>query len=196
MTTTVYIDSCAWNHFFDRQMDPSIELPATHFRLRITREVQIELQRLREKDPSAALVRFIDGAIKAGDVGMTSTFGFAALNADGTVADYQVVTGFDTGTWQSEDDRNWLSQPEVLGLLAKSPRKKEPLGRNQGDASLAVRSFGAVVVTAESRSKKGPMQLAWKQGGHVVFLADVEAAGVSLRDFIDKRMLFSTGHAP
>lgn len=195
MTTTVYIDSCAWNHFFDRQMDPAIELPAPDFRLRITREVQIELQRLREKDPSAALVGFVDKAIEAGNIGMTSIFGFAALNADGTVADYQVVTGFDTGTWQSDDDRTWLSQPEVLSLLAKPPRKKEPLGRNQGDASLAVRSFNAVVLTAESRSKKGPMQLAWKQGGHVVFLAEVEGAGVSLRDYIDQRMSLA-GIAP
>ena len=196
MTTTVYIDSCAWNHFFDLQLDPAVELPAPAFRLRITREVQIELQRLRDKDPSAALVRFIDGAIEAGNAGMTSTFGFAALNEDGTVADYQVVTGFDTGTWQSGNDRTWLTQPEVLELLAKPPRKKEPLGRNQGDASLAVRSFDAVVVTAESRSKKGPMQLAWRQGGHVVFLADVELAGVSIRDFIDQKMSLSTGLAP
>lgn len=188
----VYIDSCAWNYLFDRKVNLAEELPASAYQLCITREVEIELQPLRANESKSDLVDFVDSAILANDVQTTSTFGFASVQADGSLSEVQVFGGFDVGTWRSDEDRLWLSQEEVLRMLPKSVDRKKPLGKNQADASMAVRAFDAVVLTAESRTKKGPMQLAWSQGGHVVFLTDVEASGITLHEFILGRKTFSS----
>lgn len=58
------------------------------------------------------------------------------------------------------------------------------MGANEADASLAVRAFDSIVVTAEGRSKRGPLRLAAEQGGRVVFLEEVEKSGLSIKEFI------------
>jgi hypothetical protein len=105
----------------------------------------------------------VDNAILVNSVQTTPTFGFASVEEDGTPSAVQVYGGFDLGTWQSNEDLSWLSQEEVLRMLPKSVDRKKPLGKSQADASMAVRAFDAVVLTAESRTKKGPMQLAWSR---------------------------------
>lgn len=152
----VYFDSCAWNHLFDRKVNLAEELPASAYQLCITREVEIELQPLRANESKSDLVDFVDSAILANDVQTTSTFGFASVEADGSLSEVQVFGGFDVGTWRSDEDRSWLSQEKVLRMLPKSVDRKKQLGKNQADASMAVRAFNAVVLTAESRTKKGP----------------------------------------
>lgn len=182
----VYIDSCAWNALFRSNADLSQALPRSRYRLCITREVEIELQRLRERGHSPDLVRYINEAITANAVETTSVFGFAVHNPDGSLSQYQPYGGFDVGTWQSEADRRLL---DALGMASPDVRhttRKEPLGRNRGDASIALRSFDSVVLTNEARKKKGPLKKAAAMGGNIIYLHEVESSGMSLDLFIQK----------
>ncbi|HEY4293067.1 hypothetical protein [Luteibacter sp.] len=55
MTTPVFIDGCAWNHFFDSGADLEEVLPANLYRLFITSEVGIEIQEIPEREDKQAL---------------------------------------------------------------------------------------------------------------------------------------------
>jgi hypothetical protein len=184
MTTPVYIDGCAWNHFFDSGADLEEVLPANLYRLFITSEVGIEIQEIPDREDKQALKNFIQNAIVSHKVKTSRVFGFASTNADGTPSKYQKFGNFGHSGFQSGADRDWYSLPEVVAMLSKKSKRATFLGRNEGDASLAVRSFRAVVLTAESRTKKGPLQFAAQQGGRVVFLGEVDKSGRTLHEFI------------
>jgi hypothetical protein len=184
MTTAVFIDGCAWNHFFDSGTDLGKVLPAVLYRLFITSEVGIELQEIPEREDKQALKAFIQNAIVSHKVLTTRIFGFASNNADGTPTKYQRFGNFNNAGFQPAADRDWYGMPAVIEMLSKTSTRDTFLGKNEGDASLAVRSFRAVVLTAEKRTKKGPLQLAAQQGGLVVFLGEVEKSGKTLHEFI------------
>jgi hypothetical protein len=189
MVTWVYIDSCAWNRLHFLGVELAVEVPAARYRLAITREVEIETELFRKSKPESEVLPYIDHALANFQVETSSWFGFAMHDSEGNLSAHQPYGGFDVGTWQSDKERTWLSQAEVLDMLSKSPNKKGPLGTNQADASQGARAFDAVIVTDELKVRqggkpKGPLQLAWEQGGHVVFLREVEASGMGLDAFI------------
>lgn len=184
MTTPVFIDGCAWNYFFDANADLSEILPPELYRLFITSEVGIELQEIPEREDKQAIKAFIQDAIVSHKVVTTYVFGFASNNADGTPTKYQRFGNFGNAGFQPAADRDWYGLPAVIEMLSKRTTRDTFLGKNEGDASLAVRSFRAVVLTAEKRTKKGPLQLAAQQGGLVVFLGEVEKSGKTLHEFI------------
>lgn len=82
MTTrmAVYIDACAWDALYNAGIDLATALPHDRYRLCITREVEIELLRLREKGRKPALAGYIDNAMGANTVETTHAFGFAVHN--------------------------------------------------------------------------------------------------------------------
>ncbi|WP_213948487.1 hypothetical protein [Luteibacter sp. dw_328] len=195
MVTWVYIDSCAWNRLHTLGVDLAAELPADRYQVAITQEVAIETELFRKSKPESDVLPYIDNALEAAQVKTSSWFGFAMHEPDGTVSPYQPYGGFDVGTWVSENESAWLSQATVLAMLSKSQNKKGPLGANQADASQGARAFDAVILTDERRVRKngkGPLQLAAEQGGHVVFLNEVEASGLGLDAFISGGRTFST----
>ena len=187
----VFIDSCAWNYLFRNQLDLARELPEDRFSLCVTREVEIEIDAIpptgKDGADKRALKQFIADAIQTNSVQTTSVFGFASVEPDGSLSPIQVFGGFDQGTFQSAEDREWYESEAVTKLLDRKTLSGSGLGKAQADASLAVRSFGAIVLTDEHKGKNGPLKLARQQSGCIVHLSeDVEPSGLTLGAFIDE----------
>lgn len=187
----VYIDSCAWNYLFRNQLDLAQELPGDRYSLCVTREVEIEIDAIpatgKDGIDKRALKQFIADAIETNSVQTTSVFGFASVEPDGSLSKIQVFGGFDQGTFQSTADREWYESEAVTKLLDGKKLSGSGLGKAQADASLAVRSFGAVVLTDERKDKNGPLKLARKQSGCIVHLSeDLEPSGLALGAFMEK----------
>jgi hypothetical protein len=192
MKIAVFIDSCAWNYLFDRRIDLAETFPGDEYTLALTREVEIEIAAIPDKGKDGAdkieLKTYIRESIEKHSVRTTTVFGFATYEPDGSLSKVQVYGGFGQGTWQSDADRSWYGSGEVRDLLHGKGKRKSGLSDNQADASLAVRSFESIVLTDEVKSKNGPLRLAAEQGGHIVYLADVEKSGLSLKDFVRSLM--------
>jgi hypothetical protein len=100
--------------------------------------------------------------------------------------------GFNQGTWHSREDRDWYAAPETLKRLSTPAKRPSGLARDQADASLAFRSFGAIVLTDEMIGKAGPLQIAKEQGGKIIHLRDeFEPSGMSPGAFVAARVLRS-----
>lgn len=187
--TSVVIDSCAWDYLFSKGVDLADAFPRDAYALSITREVEIELWAIpadgkNDTGSKAALKNYIADSLNRRGVKTSSVFGFASVEADGSLSKVQVYGGFDQGTWQSESDRQWYASPDVRRFVHNKPKRPTGLTGNQADASVAVRSFDSVVLTAEKKKKRGPLRLAAEQGGRIVYLEDVEQSGMSLKDYI------------
>ena len=188
MKAVVFIDSCAWNSLFKNRVDLADAFPDGEYTLALTREVEIEIAAIpdtgKDGTDKRELKAYIRRSIERHRVRTTSVFGFATYEPDGSLSKVQVYGGFGQGTWQSDADRRWYGSSEVKGLLHGKGKRKSGLSDNQADASLAVRSFESIVLTDEIKTKNGPLRLAAEQGGRVIYLADVEQSGLSLKDFI------------
>lgn len=199
MTIPVIIDSCAWNYLFEHGIDLASELPREKFVLFMPREVEIEIGCIPDdgKDGEGKnsvdkrlLKAYIRNSIEANRVHTTSVFGFASLEPDGSLSKIQTYGGFNQGTFQSDDDRTWYASKSLRQHFPCNRIQNSGLGKNQTDASLAVRSFDSIVLTNERKGKSGPLSIAVEQGGHVVYLRDeVETSGFSLRDYLCRLLL-------
>jgi hypothetical protein len=184
MKTNVCVDSCAWNYLFEHQINLAETFPRNDYTLSVTKEVEIEILAIPDKADKQALKAYIAESIATYTVRTTSIFGFAIYEADGNLSKAQVYGNFSSGTFQSANDRLWYNSNEVKNFLVGKTKKKSGLANNQADASIAVRSFKSVVLTNEGRNKKGPLYLAPKQGGRIVYLAEIEKSGLSLKDYV------------
>ena len=196
MTTPVVIDSCAWNYLFVNSIDLASELPREGFSIFISREVEIEICSIpddgKDGNDKRPLKKYIKNSIEANQVRTTSLFGFATHEPDGSLSKVQTNSGFGQGTFQSEKDRAWYAAETIKQYFPSNKIQNSGLGKNQADASLAVRSFDSIVLTDERKGKPGPLSIAVRQGGRVVYLgAEVEPSGLSLREYLCK-LLFST----
>jgi hypothetical protein len=194
VATPVYIDNCAWDYLFAKRIDLALELPRDSFKLYITREVEIEVGSIPDtgKDGSdkRSLKKYILESIHANQVQTTSVFGFASHEPNGSLSKTQVYGGFGQGIFQSSTDRDWFASKEVQARLRGKPVRPSGLSVDQADASLAVRSFGAIVLTNERKGKPGPLSIAAAQGGRVVHLScDVEPSGLSLGQYLKRMMM-------
>ena len=139
MAIPVFIDSCAWDWLFARQVDLSEAFPSEKYALFVTREVEIELASIPdEKDgkDKRPLKLYIAESCAKHSIRTTSVFGFASVEADGRLSRVQVYGGFGQGTFQSDDDRRWYGSDEVKKLLQGKAPKGSGLSGNQADASL------------------------------------------------------------
>lgn len=188
MTTAVFIDGCAWNYLFSHNVNLAEAFPSDEYILFQTREGEIEILAIptdgKDKTDNRYLKAYIEDSIATHSVQTTSVFGFASVEPDGSLSKVQVYGGFNQGTFQSEADRRWYGSAEVKSLVHNKGRRPSGLGKNQADASLAVRSFDLIVLTNEGKEKNGPLRLAADQGGRIVYLTDVEQSGLSIKDYI------------
>ena len=93
--------------------------------------------------------------------------------------------GFGQGTFQSKEDQEYYSSPKIKAQLVGKSKRKNGLSANQADASLAVRSFRAIVLTNEDPKKSGPLKLATEKGGKVVYLkTQVESSGLTIGQYL------------
>jgi hypothetical protein len=186
MKTSLIIDCCAWNYLFEHQINLAETFPQNDYTLSVTREVEIEILAIPDKADKHALKAYIAKSIESSNVHKTSIFGFATYDSDGNLSKIQTCGNFYQSTFQSPNDRDWYNSDEVKNFLIGKAKRKSGLSNNQADASIAVRSFQAIVLTNEGRNKKGPLHLAAKQGGRIVYLSEVEESGLSLKDYINK----------
>jgi hypothetical protein len=103
MAIPVFIDTCAWDWLFARQVDLGEAFPGGKYALFVTREVEIELASIPdEKDgkDKRPLKLYIAESITKHGVGTTSVFGFASVEADGSLSKVQVYGGFGQGTFR------------------------------------------------------------------------------------------------
>lgn len=188
--TPVFIDSCAWNYLFDAQVAMSDVFPPHEYKLFITREVEIELLEIppdgKEGCDKRPLIQFIRESIAQNGVETTGIFGFATYEADGTLLRNQVYLGFDQGSFQSTEDREWYASPDVRAYLDGKGKRNSGLSHNEADASLGARSFDAIILTNEKKGKAGPLAHAAKQSGRVLYLEDLEGSGLTLKDFVSR----------
>lgn len=193
----VYVDSCAWDFLFEHGVDLATELPPHSYSLYLTREVEIEISCIPDIGQTGnadkrALKAYIADAIATNRIQTSSVFGFASHDPDGSASKVQVYGGFNQGTWQSKEDRDWYAAPEILKRLSTLAKRPSGLARDQADASLAVRSFSAIVLTNERFGKTGPLRIAKEQGGKIIHLRDeFEPSGMSLGAFVAARVLGS-----
>jgi hypothetical protein len=175
---SVYLDNNVWDFLFERRLDLAVELPRSRFCLAITREAEFEIPAI--PDHKADLKAFIANAIAQCGVRTDSLFGFYD---DSLPHDQQRFGGFDVGRWASEDELSYLTQ------------QRKPLGRairptglyqDEADFALAVRSVHSVVLTLDA--KNGPINTAYREGGKVIFLTEFDVSGLSLAEFITKRI--------
>lgn len=189
MTTPIFIDSCAWDYLFDNHVVVIDTFPPDIFKIFLTPEVRIELHAIPdfgEKDRSdkRAKKQFIEASISRFDIQTSGNFGFRTYEPDGTPSKVQVNLGFNQGTFQPQEDRDYYADPEVRAHLDGKPLRGSGLRHNQSDASLGARSRRAIVLTNEGKDKPGPLRLAKKKGGHVVYLGDLPASGQTLKEFV------------
>lgn len=189
MTIPIYIDSCAWNYLHDRNIDLLTELPPEKYKIYLTREVEIELNAIPNDSKKLSLKEYIYSNIEKCAVMTTSVFGFQTFDIDGLPSKVQVYAGFGQGTFQSSEERVFYASPEINLYLFEKSKKKTGLGSNEADASLAVHSFKAIVLTDESPKKTGPLKFAAENGGRIVYLsAELDFSGLVLGEYM--RMLY------
>ncbi|WP_139052475.1 hypothetical protein [Xanthomonas cannabis] len=180
MKLYVYIDSCAWNYVIKHGIDLKKELPPQRYEIRVTTEVDIELAAIpaigADGSDKSDLKRSIQKLREQNTIKITRSFGFAAPYA-----------GFGQATFQSAQEREWHAKH----YRADPPRKRKASGLPAGatDADLAGRAGDAVVLTAESAQKPGPLKSAASEGKHVIFLGrDFESSGMSLGMYVAHRL--------
>ncbi|MCW1981482.1 hypothetical protein FHY25_001398 [Xanthomonas arboricola] len=180
MKLHVYIDSCAWNYIVQHGIDLEKELPPQRYEIRVTNEIDIELAAIpdigADGSDKSNLKQSIQKLREQNTVKITRSFGFAAPYG-----------GFGQGTFQSAQEREWHAKH----YLADPPRKRKTSGLPAGttDADLARRASDAVVLTAESAQKSGPLKSSANEGNHVIFLGqDFESSGMSLGMYVTLRL--------
>ncbi|CAM3291601.1 hypothetical protein ASTA108788_13185 [Asticcacaulis taihuensis] len=192
MKQAVCIDCCAWNYFFDRGLDLSVELPKERFSIFMPREVEIEIAAIPDTSKNGTdnipLKAYIYKTIHANQIQTTSVFGFATLEPDGTPSSVQTYGGFGQGTFQSDKGRGWYASQDVQSMLNGNSKRPTGLTRNQADAAVASHSFYSIVLTAEDRDKKGPIKLAANKNGKIIYLKVFGDSGLSLKNYISENI--------
>jgi|GEM_PF-995116 len=185
MRIPTFIDSCAWNYFYDRGECLVDLFPHAQFELLETNEVRIERSAI-PIDHKLSLRNYIDQSIAANNLKTTYIFGFASTESDGSLSPVQVYGGFDHGAFQSEEHARIYASSDFDRMLGSKPKRGSGLAHNQTDASLAVRAFDSLIVTAEARAKSGPLKWAGEKGGSILHLPEVATSGLSLRDYVQQ----------
>ncbi len=170
MTIPVFIDSCAWNYLQEKAINLLVELPPNIYKIYLTREVEIEIEAIPDTDKKRALKAYIQANIESASIQTTYVFGFRTIEPDGSPSKVQVYGGFGQETFQSPEEREYYDSPEVQAQLSGKAKRKTGLGANQADASLAVHSSQAFVLTNEDPQKTGPLRSAAEAGGRIVYL--------------------------
>jgi len=134
----------------------------------------------------SALKAYIKQSMARLPVTTSYVFGFQSLEPDGTPSPVQVYGGFDVGTFQSEEERNFYAKPEIKQHLQSGKKTNSGLGKNEADASLAAKSLSSIVLTNERMNKSGPLKKASKQGGRVIYLeAEVKPSGLKIGEYLE-----------
>jgi hypothetical protein len=171
MPISIYVDNNVWDFLFTRQMDLAKELPRDEFCVCITREAEFEIPPMPPEKRA-----FAEATIAKCLITTDAFFGF---NDESLPAAEQRVAGFDQGRWASPEELAFIAQQKTA---LKDRMRPSKLYHGEADLSLAARSVHSIVLSLDR--KQGPINVAYEQGGKVVFLTDFDKSGLSLREFI------------
>ena len=175
----ITLDNNVWDFLFQRRLDLAFELPLNEFAVFITREVEIEGLAIPANASKAALKEYIAWTIVSSAVRTMSVCGFAS---DGSGP--QRVGGFGHGTWQSQTEREFYAAIRGQFLQGKSETNSQ-LTRNEWDAAVAAQSFFSIALTCERPSKSGPLRFAAEHGGKILYLANFDRSGQTLKAYVE-----------
>ena len=169
----VTLDNNVWHFLSLKKLNLALELPPDEFAIFMPREVEIETEGT-PVDVKGYIARTIaDCGIKT-----TLVFGFTAEDSG-----KQRRGGFDVGTWQSRTEGEFYAAISERFLVGRR-EKRSGLTENEADAALAAQSFFSIVLTCENRKVNGPLRFAAENGGAVLYLADFDPCGHTLKAFI------------
>lgn len=167
---SLFVDTNAWDAFFDRGVDLRLELPSDQFSIQITREAEFEIRHM----PSEKR-KYVEAAMNDKIVSTDTYFGFYD---ESLPQKKQRVIGFDYGRFASEEELTVL-RAERSSVGPKM--RPTDLYKNEADVSLAARSAVSVVLTCDG---KGALKRAKRiHGGTIVDLKKWKAEE-SLATFI------------
>ncbi|MDD2720681.1 MAG: hypothetical protein PHH47_05160 [Gallionella sp.] len=170
MPISLFVDSNAWDAFFDRGVDLRLELPSDQFSIQITREAEFEILHM----PSDKR-KYVETALNDR---MISTDTYFGLYDESLPPEQQRVAGLDCGRFASEEELAILrTERSSVGPTMR------PTGlyKNEADVSLAARSTVSVVLTCDG--KKALKRAKTIHGGTIVDLKKWNA-GELLATFI------------
>tara|TARA_Y100001001_G_scaffold158037_1_gene176967 strand:- start:205 stop:831 length:627 start_codon:yes stop_codon:yes gene_type:complete len=176
------IDNCVWDKFYNCQLNLVEELPDTQFDVCMTKEVvEFEVEAINRNPEKKALYQYIQEQIQKRSIKTDSYFGFACATSH--QQHKPRVDGFGVGRFfDARDSPDFLEYQEKINKERVRPTS---LYHNEADASLALRSAtGFVVLTAESKNKRGLLQEAYRAGKKVLFWDDYKCQEKCLMDFI------------
>jgi hypothetical protein len=172
------LDNNVWNFLFDRRFNLASELSSAEFVISIPREVEIEKEAIPINASKSPLRDYITRTIADCGIKTDWVFGFATEGSGP-----QRRGGFDQGTWQGKTEQEFYAAISQRFLVGQ-PEMGSQLTRNEGDAAVAAKSFSSIVLTCESRKVNGPLRFAADHGGAVLYLADFDPSGQTLKAFI------------
>ena len=178
---SVFIDSCVWDLLFSSGVNLATALPRDRFSVCMTKQVyDFEIAALAAKKQS--LKKYIDQQVFEFGIEIKSFFGCVSYDdkpgfrrRTGGCSEGEMVT-YESGILVQEFEKLHKQREQGSGLFG-----------NEADASMAIRCLmGSVVITAESRDGKGPLQVAASRGGKVIFLPNnFDFTQCSLRNLVD-----------
>lgn len=177
--TEVFIDSNAWNTFFQLSNCMCKHLPPKKYSFCINREVTFEINAIpKNGKDKKKLIQFIKKCINC-CVSEQPIFGFAdpALPPE-----QQRVGGFDQGRFAQLDEEIFRKELNNLYLDKEKQRPETKLYKNEADIDLAVRSIHGIVITNDI--KKGPLREAHNRGYNIVYLDKFTPNNDNLEQYI------------
>lgn len=157
MPISLFVDSNAWDAFFDRSIDLQLELPSDQFSIQITREAEFELFHMPPEKR-----QYVEAALNNKTISIDAYFGFYD---ESHPPGQQRVAGFGFGRFASEEELTVL-RAEIASV--GPAMRPTGLYKNEADVSLAARSTVSVVLTCDG--KRALKRAKTMYGGTVVDL--------------------------
>ena len=173
------LDNNTWHFFFKEEIDLAEELPSDRFAITMPREVDIEWQAATGGGDNDRRKRYIEAALSSGIVEVRWLFGFSEMNTSGP----QRVAGFDQGVWLDKGEGDFVHR--FRAHFATAATRPTGLKKDEADAWVGSRSFSSIVLTCESPDKPGPLKVAKRLGGKILYLPDLRKSGLSLREYVE-----------
>lgn len=175
---SLFIDSNAWDVFFDRKIDLHLELPSDEFSIQITREAEFEILHMPTEKR-----QYVEAVFEAKSIPTDMYFGFYD---ESLPPEQQRFAGFDCGRFASDEELTLIR--EEMSSIGPT-RRPTGLYKNEADVSLAARSTVSAVVTCDG--KKVLKRAKTKYGGTVIDLK--KWTGGSLAAFISVELSKNDG---
>jgi hypothetical protein len=87
------------------------------------------------------------------------------------------------GIWIEKEEGDFVRRFQAH--FARAAMRPTGLKKNEADARVGSRSFSSIVLTCESPDKRGPLKVAKRLGGKILYLQNMCKSGLSLREYVE-----------